>query len=122
MLYQYHIYTLLSVLDLYSDIVLPGDVCPVGSYFNLKLALLLSLMSRLDSKVGHLQLVYCALVVKIGFKCGGIFFNQVFNENQVIVMLKSAACGRAGGRASTFGFRSITLVCCGLLTPNLLYG
>jgi len=28
---------------------------------------------------------------------------------------------RAGVRASTFGFRSITLVCLGLLTPNLLY-
>ena len=26
-------------------------------------------------------------------------FNQVFNENRVIVMLKSAAGGRAGGRA-----------------------
>ena len=26
------------------------------------------------------------------------FFNQVFNENLVIVMLKSAAGGRAGGR------------------------
>jgi len=56
-------------------------------------------------------------------------FNQVFNENRVIVSLKSAggrsggrAGGRSGGRASTFGFRSITLVCCGLLTPNLLYG
>jgi len=45
-------------------------------------------------------------------------FNQVFNENRVIVMLKLAA----GGRASTFGFRSITLVCFGQLTPNLLYG
>ena len=44
-------------------------------------------------------------------------FNQVFNENRVILMLKSAA----GGRASTFGFRSITLVCFGLLTPNLVH-
>jgi len=51
-----------------------------------------------------------------------IFFNQVFNENRVIVMLKSAAGGGwAGVRASTFGFRSKTLVCFGLLTPNLLY-
>jgi len=43
----------------------------------------------------------------------------------VIVMLKSAAGGRVwreGVRASTFGFRSITLVYFGLLTPNLLYG
>ena len=46
-----------------------------------------------------------------------LVFNQVFNEKQVIVTPKSAA----GGRASTFGFRSITLVCFGLLTPNLLY-
>jgi len=46
-----------------------------------------------------------------------VMFNQVFNENQVIVMLKSAA----GVRASSFGFRSITLVCFGLLTPNLLW-
>jgi len=51
-----------------------------------------------------------------------LIFNQVFNENQVIVMLKSAAGGRVGGRASTFGFRSINLVCFSLLTPNLLYG
>ena len=58
------------------------------------------------------------------FKTNYIIFNQVFNENRVIVMLKLAAGGRAasGGRASTFGFRSITLVCFGLLTPNLLYG
>ena len=48
--------------------------------------------------------------------------NQVFNENRVIVMLKSAEGGWTGVRASTFGFRSITLVCFGLLTPNLLYG
>ena len=48
--------------------------------------------------------------------------NQVFNENLVIVMLKSAAGGREGVLASTFGFRSITLVCYILLTPNLLYG
>jgi len=54
------------------------------------------------------------------FKYLGLhIINQVFNEYRVIVMLKSAA---AGGRASTFGFRSITLVCFGLLTPNLLYG
>jgi len=33
-----------------------------------------------------------------------LFFNQVFNENRVIVMLKSTA----GGRASTFGFHSKT--------------
>jgi len=51
-----------------------------------------------------------------------LFFNQVFNENLVIVMLKAAAGGRVGVRASTFGFRSITLVCFGLLTPNLVYG
>jgi len=54
-----------------------------------------------------------------------VFFNQVFNKNQFIVMLKSAAGRGAGGWlgewASTFGFRSITLVCFGLLTPNLLY-
>jgi hypothetical protein len=49
----------------------------------------------------------------------GDFFNQVFNEKRVIVMPKSAG-GRAGGRASTFGFRSITLVCFGLLRPNLV--
>jgi len=54
-----------------------------------------------------------------------LIFNQVFNENLVIVMLKSAAgerAARAVGRASTFGFRSITLVCFDLLTLNLLYG
>ena len=37
-----------------------------------------------------------------------MFFNQVFNENQVIVMLKSLAGGWACGRASTFVIRSIT--------------
>jgi len=47
-----------------------------------------------------------------------VLFNQVFNENRVIVMLKLAV----GGRSSTFGFRSITLVCLSLLTQNLLYG
>jgi len=42
---------------------------------------------------------------------GKALVNQVFNENRVMVMLKSAA---AGLRTSTFGFRSITLVCLGL--------
>ena len=31
------------------------------------------------------------------------------------------ALGRAGVRASTFGVRSITLVCFGLLIPNLVH-
>jgi len=57
--------------------------------------------------------------------CWELLFNQVFNKNRIIVMLKSAAGGHAGGWVGwrqSFGFRSITLVCFGLLTPNLLYG
>ena len=48
-----------------------------------------------------------------------LIFNQVFNKNLVIVMLNVGG-GRACGRY--LWVRSITLVCFGLLTPNLLYG
>jgi len=49
-----------------------------------------------------------------------LLFNQVFNENPGY---KIGEC-RAGVSlmVSNCGFRSITLVCFGLLTPNLLYG
>ena len=39
------------------------------------------------------HVVFDAIILYIN-----IIFNQVFNENRVIVMLKSAAGGHAGGR------------------------
>jgi len=41
---------------------------------------------------------------------------------RVVGRVVGRAGGRSGVQALTFGFRSITLVCFGLLTPNLLYG
>jgi len=54
-----------------------------------------------------------------------LLIKQVFNEKPSYCnaeVVGGRAGGRVGVRASTFGFRSITLVCFGLLTPNMQYG
>ena len=66
---------------------------------------------------------FCHVALKPDAGCFGctIFYQPGFQRKPGYCNAEAGGV-RVCGRASTFGFRSITLVCFGLLTPNLLYG